>query len=550
MKKLIVSLLLCLAMLLPCVSALAAVEYVPSEELGLQPYEEEVTVSTWRIMNNSFQFADGDSIDDNIWYRSYKERLNLNVVNEWTATNTGNGSAADQKRSVSIASGDLPDIMELTAVQFKQLVDAGLLADLTDLYDDYTSKDIKERCYNQDITDAILSTTIDGRLYGIAYTNPVEQTFHQCWVRTDWLENLGLEVPTTYEELLEVARAFVEKDPDGNGLNDTYGIAMNKDLFDSNFADMTGFAQQFHAYPNVWVRDEEGQLVHGNVRPEMKTFLAEAQRLMAEGLLDKEFGVKSVTDSVSGVAAGKCGIVYGVWWISQASWLQESVNNDPNADWLPLMLFSADETPVTYYGATPVGSTLYYAASKDCEHPEAVLKMGNAYVDWRFGDVNGDPDSYYYTDGIDVSQYAVVKVMPVRKNIDIVEGLKAYEETGDISHVNVEGQSYLAQINKYLEGDRTYWYRYRSFFGGNSSQDNNTYILDNDLYMRYQYYGTPTNAQSKYSEILKQQALETFTAIINGADVNTFDSFVDSWYAMGGQKWTDEVRAWDATQPK
>ncbi len=549
MKNTFLSLLICLAMLFSCFGALAAVEYVPSDEPGLQPYDEEVTVTTWRIMNNSFQFADGESIDDNIWYRSYKERLNLNVENVWTATNTGSGSAADQKRSVSIASGDLPDIMELTAVQFKQLADAGLLADLTDLYDEYMSNDMKERCYSQDITDAILSTTIDGRLYGIAYTNPIEQSFHQCWIRTDWLDNLGLELPTTYEEMLDIARAFVNDDPDGNGIDDTYGIAMNKELFDTSFADMTGFAEQFHAYPNVWVRDEEGNLVHGNVRPEMKNFLAEAQRLMQEGLLDKEFGVKSVTDSVSGVASGKCGIVYGVWWISQASWLQESVNNDPNADWQPLMLFSADDTPVTYYGATPVGSTLYYAASKDCANPEALFKLGNAYVDWRFGAENGDPDTYYYTDGVDVSQYAVVKVMPVRKNIDIIDGLNAYAETGDISLVNVEGQSYLEQINKYLEGDRTYWYRYRSF-GENSSQDINTYILDNNLYMRYQYYGTPTESESKYGEILKQLALETYTAIINGQSVDTFDDFVNSWYAMGGQKWTDEVRAWDATQPK
>jgi putative aldouronate transport system substrate-binding protein len=545
-----VSLTLCL-MLLASYSfgALAAVEYVPSTEKGLTPYDEEVTITTWRIMSSGFQFADGESIDDNVWYRAYKDRLNINVQNVWSATNTGSGSAADQKRSVSIASGELPDIMELTSVQFAQLANAGLLADLTDLYDEYVSADVKEKCYNQDLTDAILSTTIDGRIYGIAYTNPVEQTFQQCWIRTDWLENLGLEEPETYEDLLAVAEAFAKNDPDGNGMDDTYGFPMNKELFDTNFVDMNGFMQQFHAYPQVWVRDADNNMVFGNVQPEMKTALAELQRLMKEGLVDKEFGVKSVSDAVGDVAAGRCGIVYGVWWISQAGWLQESINNDPNADWKPFRLFPTDDEPIVYYGATPVSAPLYYAVSKDSKNPEALFKLANAYVDWRFGALNGDPDTFYYHDGIDTSQYAVVKVMPVRKNIDIILGLKEYAETGDLSVVNTEGKTYLEQIESFRNGDRKFWYRERSF-GEYASQDINTEILNNNEYMRYQYYGTPTEAQTKYSEILKQLTQETFTAIINGQDINSFDDYVASWYAMGGQKWTDEVRAWDALQPK
>jgi putative aldouronate transport system substrate-binding protein len=529
--------------------AIAAVEYVPSTEKGLQPYDQEVTLTTWRIMSSGFQFAPGESIDDNVWYRAYKDRLNINLKNVWSATNTGTGSAADQKRSVAIASGELPDIMELTATQFAQLAKAGMLADLSSLYDEYVSQDVRNRCYNPDLTDAILSTTIDGKIYGIAYTNPVEQTFQQCWIRTDWLKKLGLEEPKTYDELLAVAKAFVEKDPDGDGQNDTFGIAMNKELFDTNFADMDGFVQQFHAYPNVWVRDKDNKLVFGNVQPEMKTALAEMQRLMKEGLLDKEFGVKAVSDTVADVAAGRCGIVFGVWWISQAGWLQENINNDPNADWKSFRLFQTDDKPVVYYGATPVSSQLYYAVSKDCQHPEAIFKLANAYVDWRFGAQNGDPDTFYYHEGIDTSQYAAIKVMPVRKNIDIIAGLKKYAQSGDINDVNTEGKTYLAQIEKFRAGDRKFWYRERSF-GEYASQDINTEILANNEYMRYQYYGTPTEAQTKYSEILKQMAQETFTAIINGQDVNTFDDFVASWYAMGGQKWTDEVQAWDATQPK
>lgn len=43
-------------------------------------------------------------------------------------------------------------------------------------------------------------------------------------IRKDWLDRLGLEVPKTTEEYLNVMRAFTFNDPDGNGKNDTYGF--------------------------------------------------------------------------------------------------------------------------------------------------------------------------------------------------------------------------------------------------------------------------------------------------------------------------------------
>ncbi len=34
------------------------------------------------------------------------------------------------------------------------------------------------------------------------------------WIRQDWLDNLGLEAPRTWDELVAVAEAFVKEDPD------------------------------------------------------------------------------------------------------------------------------------------------------------------------------------------------------------------------------------------------------------------------------------------------------------------------------------------------
>ncbi len=44
------------------------------------------------------------------------------------------------------------------------------------------------------------------------------------YIRKDWLDKLGLKEPTTMEEFYNVAKAFRENDPDGNGKQDTYGF--------------------------------------------------------------------------------------------------------------------------------------------------------------------------------------------------------------------------------------------------------------------------------------------------------------------------------------
>lgn len=68
--------------------------------------------------------------------------------------------------------------------------------------------------------DAVRGT--DGEHYGVPFSR---QTF-ATMIRRDWRENLGLEVPATWEELSALAEAFATGDPDGNGEDDTYGMVV------------------------------------------------------------------------------------------------------------------------------------------------------------------------------------------------------------------------------------------------------------------------------------------------------------------------------------
>src|SRR5699024_5454331 len=115
--------------------------------------------------------------------------------------------------------------------------------------------------------------------------------------RQDWLDNLGLEPPQTIEDFKEIAKAFVEEDPDGNGEDDTIGLAgpdTSNKLY-ANFLESTnnlygfdGVFSALHAYPGYWLEDDDGQPVYGSTLPETKEALSVLRDMYSEGSIDPE----------------------------------------------------------------------------------------------------------------------------------------------------------------------------------------------------------------------------------------------------------------------
>jgi ABC-type sugar transport system, periplasmic component len=64
------------------------------------------------------------------------------------------------------------------------------------------------------------ATAPDGNIYSVPMIVKElhNETKYKMWINQVWLDNLGMEVPTTTEELYTVLKAFKEKDPNGNGI--------------------------------------------------------------------------------------------------------------------------------------------------------------------------------------------------------------------------------------------------------------------------------------------------------------------------------------------
>ncbi len=129
-----------------------------------------------------------------------------------------NDSDQDVRIQAAGAANDLPDVFFVSRPVLENLVKQGLVAAIDEIYDMMPNRTAK---YHD--AASINHTMFDGENFGMAVpssTTPIEGLA----IRKDWLDNLGLEVPTTLDEFYDVMYAFTYDDPDGNGRDDTWGF--------------------------------------------------------------------------------------------------------------------------------------------------------------------------------------------------------------------------------------------------------------------------------------------------------------------------------------
>ncbi|SFD77354.1 putative aldouronate transport system substrate-binding protein [Paenibacillus catalpae] len=501
-------------------------------------YDPPIEVTSVRYTDPTYKFKDGDTIENNVWTRAYEEELGIKIKYNWIV----NGDQYGQKMNLTITSDSLPDIFQVDSLQFRQLAEAGQLEDLTQVVQDYGSDLTKEMIDRG--TNAKSAATYDGKLLAIPPAEDYLGGAPLLFVRTDWLQKLNLPEPKTMDDFIKIAEAFTTQDPDGNGKNDTYGLAASKDLF-GGYPDFSGLMNGFHAYANIWIKDASGKLVNGSIQPEMKNALAKLQELYKAGVIDKEFGVKDGGKAAELQTAGKVGMSFGAMW--NPLWpLQDGVTKDPNAEWEVYPIPSVDSTPAKAQSKADFNA--FWVVKKGAAHPEAIVKLFNLYNEKIISE-KAEPARFHSADGIEFFKYALMQggfgtpqgLLSVHKNV--VAALQAGE---DGSKLNPEEKSYFDKIQLFKGGDRTNWGTNKVFGEGGSWAVIGANYVDQNLLMKSEFFGAPTPEMTAKQAILDKLVLETFTKIILGAPISDFDKFVSDWNKLGGEKVTQEVNDWYA----
>lgn len=501
----------------------------PTEMQGgpLTKYDPPIKLRSTMAETGKETLGKGDTYSNNVWTRGYENELGIKVSYDWIVP----GANYDEKMNVTMASGDLPDLLKVNMVQFEQLHEAGMLEDLTPYFDKYAS-DLVKGYYQEEDGAGLKPVTKDNKLYALTSFGGSLDSSDMVWIRKDWLDKLGLAEPKSMQDIIKIAEDFTLKDPDGNGKKDTYGIFMNKDL------PINAFLLGYHAYLETWIKNDKGEIVNGTIQPEVKAGLAELQRLYKEGVLDPEFGVKEFAKAMEDVNAGKTGIMFLPQWAPFQ--VMNMVKKDKNVNWVPYPVQSIDDQPAKTQNHLGIGGV--FAIRKGYEHPEALIKLLNFQAEKMFGESATKERASYLNGETGLGfQNATVSNLPPNKNVKAQDEVEQALKTKDTSKMGLEAKLFYQDILDYRSGNLDKWNMER-IFGPLSSQSVIKYYRDHNLIVMNEFIYAPTKTMNSKQATLDKLRAETFVKIIYGnLPVDAFDKFVADWKKLGGDEITKEV---------
>lgn len=514
-----------------------------SDAANLDPfakYDEPVVVSIGRSVDPNYQYEGTDTAEDNLYTRWLKDAYNIVIKHEWEASSSDYG----QKVSLAIGSNDLPDAMLVDESQLRQMVKADQLADLTEVYEQHGTERLK-KIYDSN-PGLLDSVTFDGKLYALPETTLPSAPL--TWIRKDWMDELGLPEPQTLEDLENIARAFIDNKMGGENTVGIVATQQGGSLYSTflssgdHFLNLSPVFFAKDAYPGIWIENNEGNAQYGSTTDKAKEALALLRDWYAEGILDKELGLRKSSQEL--ITSGQTGIFFGPWWAAYN--LTDAIKNDPNANWRP---YAAPLNDAGQFNSNQTTGSTYIVVKKSYKNPDAIIKMLNIHV-------NEKQESYKtavgkemtsqeiplflimgHGDQLDYAVKTTQKVLAGEIPLEEVDKLNygfTYELSSNVKEVKTE------PFDNY---DIQYWNKDHDFFQHLYAHLNGgSTFVDADInWVRSLATAQTKTMQTKWSNLKKLED-ETFLKIIMGsAPLEEFDAFVDKWMKQGGEEITKEV---------
>lgn len=288
-KKMTATALVASAILLTLTACGGGNSKAATKDLGLEniefPLKEEANL---KFMTQSSPISPQDPNEKLIFQRLEKD---TGVHVDWT------NYQADfiEKRNLDISSGDLPDaIFNAGAGDYDLLSWAknDIIVPVNELVDQYMPN--LKKIYEEHPEYKELSTAPDGKMYSFPWIEELgadKESIHtvsnMAWINVEWLDNLGLAMPETTDELMAVLEAFKTKDPNGNGKDDEIPISFINGPGNEDMKLLFG-AFGIGDNDDHLVVDNDGILDFTADNPEYKEAVKYFNEMQTKGLIDKE----------------------------------------------------------------------------------------------------------------------------------------------------------------------------------------------------------------------------------------------------------------------
>lgn len=256
-------------------------------ESGGSEQNEPITIT----MLNTF-LSETAPKDDGPVVSAMEEITGVNLEMTWVPNNV-----FDEKLNVTLASGELPQVILADPLNSNIIngIESGMFWEL----DPYLADFPNLQTFNP---IAIENSQYKGKTYALLRPRPVARG--GVILRKDWLDNVGMELPSTIDDLYDLIVAFKEKDPDGNGQDDTYGLmqygGFNRDI-------MAWFGA-----PNGW-KVEDGKFIKDVETSEYREGLQFLRKLYEEKLINPNFAIEERNVARKDLYTNKVGMDIGAF---------------------------------------------------------------------------------------------------------------------------------------------------------------------------------------------------------------------------------------------
>lgn len=515
-------------------------------------YGDEISISLGRQTLQNPKLPDGDTYENNAYTRFVKDKLNIKITDEFEA----NGDDYDRQVSLAIASGELPDMMRVGSKDvLDELVENDLIADLTDVYNNYASDYLKE-VYDSYDGRCLENATYDGKIMALPGTN-VDSAPNEVWVRKDWMDKLGIKVDEdgngciTIDELEMIAKEFMKNDPgnSGNPVGISLAYWLNSNDYGGSTYCMTGIANALKAFPRLWMKDDNGKVYYGSNTKETKESLGILAKWFDDGILDPQFGTRTWDDITALLTNGQTGITFGVWHIPD--WLLNNIRAMDNKATLASYVIEDENGKANVFHNN--ASNGFFVVNKKCKNPEAAIKIANLFYDELVNTKTLEADypevAKYQADGVDgTTRPFNVEINKYTSLLDDYSDIKK-GVNGEIAVEDartLESRNVIGNVKNYLANHETDnvadWSKYHSRMVGIEMIDKLTKEGTFE-WVTPVFWGTTETMKTNWANLQKLEE-ETFIKIVTGSEsLNAFDAYVKDWNEQGGEQIIAEIEA-------
>ena len=346
----------------------------PLGNVDLPLTDEPVTVTMWMGVNPNVLKITEDIGNDCALWNELATRTGVNL--EFTVVNPDTES---EKFNLMVASNDLSDIISNATTLYTNGGEAAVADEILIDHLPYLTEELTPQICKlmEEYPDAVPEAlTESGWLAGmpqLSMQTETTQTFGPM-IRKDWLDELGLDVPETYDELHDVLVAFKEKKgADAPLLLNYAATGINNGMVEGyGIFGLVADAAMSEPYYQV-----DDTVMYGPIQPEFKEYLTMIHDWYQEGLIWQDF--MSYTDfqnpPTDVILADRAGVFYAeVTYIATL----EDASNTEGFELVAIPDFvrnPGDTIPFkeerAYAASTP------WSISTQCECPELLMQWCN-----------------------------------------------------------------------------------------------------------------------------------------------------------------------------